>query len=201
MTRPLFDSYLRVDLSSAGSPKTVKDSIWIAHAVRGTSTTQLENPPTRLSAMKRISAILEGELVVRRRVLAGFDFPFGYPEGTAERLAGRPGWEAIWEKLYSEPGFGIWMGNFSDILINEESNALITEFIGKKIREQVKDPAVAAKLVPAPELNYGTKRQPCETGYYEAYNRDNVTLIDLKADPIQEITPAGIRTKSAAASS
>jgi len=49
--------------------------------------------------MKRISAILEGELDARRRVLAGFDFPFGYPEGTAERLAGRPGWEAIWDKL------------------------------------------------------------------------------------------------------
>jgi precorrin-8X/cobalt-precorrin-8 methylmutase len=60
--------------------------------------------------MKRISAILEGELAARRRVLAGFDFPFGYPEGTAERLTGKPGWEAIWDKL-------------ADLLVEDPKNA------------------------------------------------------------------------------
>src|SRR3546814_13430798 len=44
--------------------------------------------------------------------------------------------EAFWEKLYSEPGFGIWMGNFSDILVNEEANALVSSFAAGKIRQQ-----------------------------------------------------------------
>ena len=51
--------------------------------------------------------------------------------------------EAFWEKLYGEPGFGIWMGNFRDILTNEEANAAITAYIAKKIRQRVKDPKVA----------------------------------------------------------
>jgi cation diffusion facilitator CzcD-associated flavoprotein CzcO len=104
--------------------------------------------------------------------------------------------EAIWEKLYSEPGFGIWMGNFADILVNEESNALMTEFISKKIRERVKDPAIAEKLVPK-DHGFGTRRVPLETHYYEVYNQDNVELVDLNEDPIERITPQGIRTNDA----
>ena len=53
--------------------------------------------------------------------------------------------EAFWEKLYGEPGFGIWMGNFRDILTNEDANAAISAFIAKKIRERVKDPKVAVQ--------------------------------------------------------
>lgn len=102
-----------------------------------------------------------------------------------------------YEDCWNEGGFSLWLGSYEDLLLDKAANDTAGAFVREKIREQVKDPEVAAKLVPAPELNYGTKRQPCETGYYEAYNRDNVTLIDLKADPIQEITPAGIRTKSA----
>jgi len=55
--------------------------------------------------------------------------------------------EAFWEKLYAEPGFGIWMGNFRDILIDETANAAISGFIAKKIRQRVKDPKVADKLI------------------------------------------------------
>ncbi len=103
--------------------------------------------------------------------------------------------EAFWEKLYSEPGFGIWMGNFADILINEESNALITAFIGKKIRERVKDPEVAEKLVPS-DHGFGTRRVPLETHYYEVYNQHNVELVDINANPIERITPKGIKTRN-----
>ncbi|MBV8738783.1 MAG: NAD(P)/FAD-dependent oxidoreductase, partial [Alphaproteobacteria bacterium] len=54
--------------------------------------------------------------------------------------------EAFWEKLYGEPGFGIWMGNFRDILVDRAANALISDFVARKIRQRVKDPAVAEKL-------------------------------------------------------
>jgi cation diffusion facilitator CzcD-associated flavoprotein CzcO len=102
--------------------------------------------------------------------------------------------EAFWEKLYAEPGFGIWIGNFRDIMTNEKANAAISEFIAKKIRQRVKDPRVADKLVPT-DHGFGTRRVPLESGYFEAFNRDNVLLVDtLHDEPIEYITPNGVRT-------
>ncbi len=102
--------------------------------------------------------------------------------------------EAFWEKLYAEPGFGIWMGNFRDILVDEKANTEISAFIAKKIRQRVKDPKVAEKLIPR-DHGFGARRVPLESGYFEAYNRDNVTLIDVINDePIECITPNGVKT-------
>ena len=102
--------------------------------------------------------------------------------------------EAFWEKLYGEPGFGIWMGNFRDILVDETANAAISEFIAKKIRQRVSDPKVAEKLIPR-DHGFGSRRVPLESGYFETYNRDNVLLVDVINDePIERITPNGVRT-------
>ncbi|MGY3696736.1 cation diffusion facilitator CzcD-associated flavoprotein CzcO [Bradyrhizobium sp. USDA 3240] len=101
--------------------------------------------------------------------------------------------EAFYEKLYGERGFGIWQGNFRDILIDRAANATISDFVARKIRERVKDPRVAEMLIPT-NHGFGTRRLPLETFYYEVYNRDNVELVDLKATPIERITPEGIRT-------
>ena len=101
--------------------------------------------------------------------------------------------EALFEKLYGEPGFGIWMGNFRDILVDAGANATITEFMRRKIRARVKDPAVAEKLIPT-NHGFGTRRVPLESGYYEVYNQPNVRLVDLRATPIERITPAGVKT-------
>ncbi len=101
--------------------------------------------------------------------------------------------EAFWEKLYCEPGFGIWMGNFRDILVDRQANALISDFVARKIRERVKDPAVAEKLIPK-NHGFGTRRVPLESGYFEVYNRPNVELVDITETPIQRITPTGIKT-------
>ena len=101
--------------------------------------------------------------------------------------------EAFWEKLYAEPGFGIWMGNFSDMLTDREANRLASEFIARKIRQRVKDPAVAERLIPK-NHGLGTRRVPLETGYYEVYNQRNVELVDINETPIERITPAGLKT-------
>jgi cation diffusion facilitator CzcD-associated flavoprotein CzcO len=86
------------------------------------------------------------------------------------------------------------MGNFRDILTNEKANAAISAYIAKKIRQRVKDPKVADKLIPK-DHSFGTRRVPLESGYFETYNRDNVTLIDTLVDePIECITPHGIKT-------
>jgi cation diffusion facilitator CzcD-associated flavoprotein CzcO len=101
--------------------------------------------------------------------------------------------EAFWEKLYAEPGFGIWQGNFRDILVDREANALISDFIARKIRQRVKDPAVAGKLIPK-NHGFGTRRVPLETHYFEVYNQPNVKLVDINETPIERITPTGIKT-------
>ena len=103
--------------------------------------------------------------------------------------------EAFWEKRYAEPGFGIWVGNFHDILTDPEANRLISEFVARKIRERVKDPKVAEKLIPR-NHGFGTRRLPLETRYYEVYNQPNVELVDLVESPIETVTPTGIRTSA-----
>ncbi|MCP5032392.1 MAG: NAD(P)/FAD-dependent oxidoreductase [Actinomycetia bacterium] len=99
----------------------------------------------------------------------------------------------FWERLYASSGFGIWLGNFRDVLIDEESNAEFTDFIADKIRQRVDDPVIAEKLIPT-DHGFGTRRVPMETNYYEAYNRDNVHLVDVNDTPIERITPDGIKT-------
>jgi cation diffusion facilitator CzcD-associated flavoprotein CzcO len=103
--------------------------------------------------------------------------------------------EALYEKLYGEPGFGIWQSNFSDLSTNKTANDTLTEFLAKKIRQRVKDPAVAEKLIP--DHGFGTRRIPLETKYYEVYNQPNVLLIDVRQTPIERITPTGIKTATA----
>jgi len=101
--------------------------------------------------------------------------------------------EALFEKLYGDPGFGIWLGNFHDILTDVEANKLISDFVADKIRGRVNDPQVAEKLIPK-NHGFGTRRVPMETRYFEVYNQDNVTLVDLRETPIERITPDGIET-------
>ena len=101
--------------------------------------------------------------------------------------------EAFWEKLYSEPGFGIWLANYSDILVDQTANDLISAFMARKIRERVRDPVTAAKLIPG-NHGFGTRRVPMETNYYEAYNQANVDLVDLSETPIECATPNGLIT-------
>ena len=84
------------------------------------------------------------------------------------------------------------MGNFRDILVDREANRLISDFIACKIRQRVKDPAVAEKLIPK-NHGFGTRRVPLETKYYEAYNQPNVRLVDIMETPIERITPTGIK--------
>jgi cation diffusion facilitator CzcD-associated flavoprotein CzcO len=102
--------------------------------------------------------------------------------------------QRIYRELWEEGGFKFLWGSFRDLLANEEVNASAARFIRDKIREVVKDPAVAETLCPT-DHPYGTKRPPIDTDYYETFNRDNVTLVDLRRSPIVEITPSGLRTK------
>ncbi len=101
--------------------------------------------------------------------------------------------ESFWEKLYSSRGFGIWQGNFRDVLVDPKANKAMSNFVANKIRERVKSPEIAEMLIPK-DHGFGTRRVPLETNYYEAYNQPNVTLVDLNRSPIKKIKKAGIQT-------
>ena len=116
------------------------------------------------------------------------------PRGTFEATPEER--EAFFEHLYASPGFGIWQGNFKDILTNRDANTAISDFVARKIRQRVKDPSVAEKLIPK-NHGFGTRRVPMETHYYEVYNQPNVRLVDLRETPIERITEKGIKTSGA----
>ncbi|WP_197420026.1 NAD(P)/FAD-dependent oxidoreductase [Mycobacterium sp. NAZ190054] len=99
----------------------------------------------------------------------------------------------LWERLYDEPGFGIWLANFKEIHTDEQANAELSAFIADKIRARVNDPKLAEKLIPS-DHGFGIQRLPLETSYYETYNRSNVDLVDLLETPVLSIEAQGIRT-------
>jgi hypothetical protein len=100
---------------------------------------------------------------------------------------------ALWDKLYDEPGFGIWLANFREIFTDEKANAEFSEYIADRIRKRVKDPKVAEKLIPR-DHGFGVQRVPMETRYFEAYNRENVHLVDISETPLVRVTETGLRT-------
>lgn len=65
--------------------------------------------------------------------------------------------ELFWEHLYGQPGFGFWLTNYKEMLVDREANALVSAFVAKKIRQRVKDPWTADKLIPK---TYGTMLDP-----------------------------------------
>ena len=99
----------------------------------------------------------------------------------------------LWDKLYDEPGFGIWLQNFFEIFVDEKANAEISDYIAERIRRRVSDPVLAERLIPK-DHGFGVQRLPLETGYFETYNRANVELVDAAETPIVRVTAAGLET-------
>ena len=134
----------------------------------------------------------------RRR--AAFDTPFGiagYPAPLKPAIEAsdeerRRAYEAKW----AEGGSISFLYSFTDLLLDKDSNETASEFVRQKIRATVKDPRTAELLCPD-DHPIGTKRLILDTDYYETYNRDNVTLVDIRGKPITEITPSGLRTADA----
>jgi cation diffusion facilitator CzcD-associated flavoprotein CzcO len=122
---------------------------------------------------------------------------FGFKESTipydsvseAER-------QSIFERIWQlGGGFRFMFETFSDIATNPQANEAACNFIKGKIKQIVKDPETARKLMPT---DIYAKRPLCGINYYGVYNRDNVNLVDLKSDAIAELTPAGVRLQSGA---
>ena len=123
--------------------------------------------------------------------------PGGFPFETHDRKALEETpeeREALYEELWQRGSFKFFTDSYNDIAISEEANQTMADFVRAKIRAIVKDPAVADKLMP--DHFVMTKRPILENGYWEAYNRDNVTLVDLREDPIERFTETSVVTRS-----
>lgn len=102
---PLFDRILIVDWSGAGQPVTGKNSLWACLARREGDRVVIEwseNYSTRHAFMQRLDVVVGAAIAEGQRLLCGFDFAFGYPAGTADRLTGRADWRALWRKIADE---------------------------------------------------------------------------------------------------
>ena len=150
----------------------------------------LHNSKIEPDEMREIRANYEEIFETCNQTAAGFlhtaDSRFTFEVSEEERYE-------FWENLYASKGFGIWQGNFRDVLTDPKANEAMSEFVANKIRQRVDNPETAEKLIPK-DHGFGTRRVPLETRYYESYNRDNVELIDIIDTPIEKITPGGIVT-------
>ena len=137
----------------------------------------------------------------RVRRAAAMETPFaigGHPKPTRSALdLSEEERNAAYESKWQEGGSISYLYAYTDLLMNKASNDTASEFVRNKIRGIVKDPRTAELLAPK-DHPIGTKRLCLDTHYYETYNRPNVSLVDVRSDPIQEITPAGLRLASGA---
>lgn len=101
-----------------------------------------------------------------------------------------------YRQCWEAGNFTVWAGSYEDILFDPQANETAAEFLRERIRETVKDPKVAELLCPRPGTAFGTRRQPCDTEYYETFNRANVTLVDIHGDPVDRLTETALRTRS-----
>ena len=124
--------------------------------------------------------------------------PTGYPLAAPQRSAldyDEAERTAIYEEEWKKAGFGFIL-TFSDLLISEAANATAAEFIRGKIAAVVDDPATAEMLTPK-GYPFGAKRPCVDSNYFQTFNRANVSLVDVLSDPIQAITPNGLKTMAA----
>jgi acetone monooxygenase len=103
--------------------------------------------------------------------------------------------EARLKELWEDGSLKLWAGSYADLWMDEEVSKVFSKFVAEHIRARVDDPAVAEKLIPT-DHQFGTRRVPLETRYFEAYNRENVHLIDVNEDPIDHVDATGISTHS-----
>ena len=101
---------------------------------------------------------------------------------------------ALYEELWQRGGFRFFTDGYGDVATSEEANAILSDFMRDKIREIVQDPETARKLMP--DFYVMTKRPILDDGYFETFNRDNVTLVDLREEPIERFTANSVVTRS-----
>lgn len=127
-----------------------------------------------------------------RQTYGGFDFdniPANAMDVSDEER------RAQYDKFWEMGGFPFWLGNYNDVLKDERANLTAYEYWRDQTRKRINDPELQELLAPMqPPHPFGTKRPCLEQDYFEAFNRDNVRLVNLKKTPILRITETGVET-------
>ena len=149
-----------------------------------------QNRPADPELVAEIKADYAG-FRARNRLQPGAQMSHMLPNDISAKAVAEDERQRIFEERWQEGGFAFY-GSFNDITVDLESNEMAADFVRAKIREIVKDPAVAEALIP--EYTIHCKRPVMDSGYFETYNRSNVLLVDINAAPLESITPSGLRT-------
>jgi cyclohexanone monooxygenase len=148
------------------------------------------NRPLSDEEMRQAQAHYEDLRKLERQSLAGVPYePVDHGAKVADPAALQKQLEFAWAR-----GGYLMLAAYPDLVTDLESNKIVSDWVKDKIRARIKDPQVAEKLMPQYPL--GAKRLCVDTEYFEAFNRDNVTLVDLRESGIDTFTPAGIRLKN-----
>ena len=127
--------------------------------------------------------------------IVGYGFGFGGAENVVPTQEIKQTTPSERQRLVEEEGF-LAIRRYADVALDEEANELACEMYRDQVKRVIKDPATAQALMPR-DYPMGCKRPVIDTNYYETFNRDNVTLVDLRQGGIEEITEAGVRTAKA----
>jgi len=152
--------------------------------------TPLNNAPITPGQQARLRAEFEGMREVLNTSQSGFLHP---PHDRAAFDDSKEERRAFFEKMWNSPGFSKLTSNYTDLLFDGAANAEWCSFVAEKIRGIVEDPEIAEQLIPE-DHRFGEHRPPFVTGYFETYNRPNVSLVDLRETPILRMTETGIET-------
>lgn len=129
---------------------------------------------------------------IRAKTFAGFDYEFtpsSWHDHTPESR------RSHYENAYNVGAFRPWLGSFQELILEEEASNEAYAYWRERVHQRVDDPAIAERLAPEkPPILFGTKRMPLEQWFYEAFNQDNVDLVDLKETPIVRATETGLET-------
>jgi cation diffusion facilitator CzcD-associated flavoprotein CzcO len=152
--------------------------------------TPLNNAPITAEEQAQLRADFEAIRDILNTSPSGFLHPVHdrktFDDPTEARLA-------FFEKMWQSPGFSKLTSNYVDLTVDHAANALWCEFLAAKVRDIVRDPETAERLIPS-DHRFAEKRPPFVTGYYETFNNDNVALVDLKETPMVRLTEVGIET-------
>jgi len=152
--------------------------------------TPLNNRPITAEEQVRLRAEFDAMCEILNTSAAGF---LHTPHDRATFDDSEDERRAFFETMWTGPGFTKLTSNYTDLLFDPAANAEWCRFLAEKIRGIVADPETAEKLIPR-DQRYGEHRPPFVTGYFEAYNRPNVSLVDVRETPMQRVTARGIET-------
>ena len=143
---------------------------------------------------ERLRESYEAFFTLRDSTFGGVEYDFK-PQSALD--VSREERDAFYESLWQEGGFKYWLATYEDIFQDEQANLTAYEFWRDKVCARIDDPEVAAKLAPdEPPHPFGVKRPSLEQWYYDIFNQDNVTLVDVRETPIKRFTTSGIETST-----